>query len=386
VDVSKKQAIGAWMFLIFAFMIAYGLIEWWHLGRYGQLGAFLLLAGAFYYFKRKLMKSGPAPTASAAIVMSAGVFVSDLFKEFPHQIDSIVHLSVIVILLIWLFLISSYTKTIFDKEFYKRHMGSMLNSFGMGTWIAGASVCAMGIIKYLHDWVFVAYLIVTVNSVLWLVFIGLCIRNFYRLAKDRHLLLNGIILLSTVSTESLAIDYSLVFKSDPPTVVFQILIGIGIFFYLVAMVFLVRSYLRTSWNLIHEWPNTNCIIHGALSITGFAGVMTGVINQGVLLYLWMLVLCLFLIVEGFEIARAVLRLRRFGYKKALGTYHYSQWARNFTFSMLLAFTINLPKGGLDAGLSLFMKSFAIALSVVVIVFVLYELILFFRDRIVIIKD
>lgn len=96
----KKKAIGPWLFLIFAFILACGLIEWWNLGRYGQLGAFLLLAGAFYYFKRKLMSPEPSPTASAAIVMSAGVFVSDLFKEFPNEVDSIVHLSVIVIFLI----------------------------------------------------------------------------------------------------------------------------------------------------------------------------------------------------------------------------------------------------------------------------------------------
>lgn len=78
------------------------------------------------------MSPEPSPTASAAIVMSAGVFVSDLFKEFPNEMDNIVHLSVIVIFLIWLFLIGSYTKTIFDGEFYKRHMGSLLNSFGIG--------------------------------------------------------------------------------------------------------------------------------------------------------------------------------------------------------------------------------------------------------------
>lgn len=383
INILKKRAVDAGILLVIGMIVAFALIEWHSAGRFGKLGAFLILLAVFYYFRKEAVKQKPTPTPALAIVMSMGVFVSDFFTISPIKLGFMTHLVqllVICIFLLWLFLILSYTKTILTGQFYLRHMSGTLNSFGMGTWIAGASVCSMGIIMYLPKWIGVAYFIVTVNSLLWLVLAGIFIRNFIKLVKDHHLLLNGIVLLSTVSTMSLAIDYSLVLDTRVYRNLLIFLISIGSLFYLAFITLILRSLLREKWTLANDFRNTNCIFHGALSITGLAGIMTGVFTPFMAWTLWTIVVLIFVIVESLEVARAIARYKRFGFRKALGTYHVSQWARNFTFSMLLAFTFKLPASQLGGAGRILLDGFSFLLFLAVLFLLLYEGYLFLKDQ------
>jgi hypothetical protein len=58
--------------------------------------------------------------------------------------------------------------------------------------------------------------------------------------------------------------------------------------------------------------------------------------------IWAAALILFLVVEAIEILRAVQRVRTFGWKAGLFSYSVSQWSRNFTFGMFVAFSMYLP--------------------------------------------
>ena len=154
------------------------------------------------------------------------------------------------------------------------------------------------------------------------------------------------------------------------------MIIIGTLFYIAFILLIVRSLLRENWTIVDDFRNTNCIFHGALSITGLAGIMTGVFSHFVSWSLWFIVLFIFVVVESMELVRAVMRLKHYGYKKALGTYHVSQWARNFTFSMLLAFTFKLPMGNINGIGRVLLKDFSTLLFVVVLFLLLYEGFLF----------
>jgi hypothetical protein len=383
INILRKRAVDAGILLIVGIILAYAFLQWNSAGRFAVPCAFIILFGGFYFFKKEAIKQKPTPTPALAIVMSMGVFVSDFFNAISINADFMIHfvqLFVLCIFLLWLFFILSYTKTIFTGSFYLRHMSGTLNSFGMGTWIAGASVCSMGIIMYLPEWIGVAYFIVTINSLLWGILVVIFIRNLIKLIKDQHLLLNGIVLLSTVSTMSLAIDYSLVLDTWRFRSLFIILMSIGTFFYLAFIALIIRSLLREKWTLINDFRNTNCIFHGALSITGLAGIMTGVLSPFFAWGLWTLVILIFIVVEALEVARAKARLRNYGFSKALGTYHVSQWARNFTFSMLLAFTFKLPTSDLgEIGLVL-LKGFSYILFIAVVFLLIYEGYLFMKDQ------
>jgi len=112
-----------------------------------------------------------------------------------------------------------------------------------------------------------------------------------------------------------------------------------------------------------------------MSISGLVGETTGVVSPVILGIVWILVMIAFSIVEGIEIARSILRIKRYGWKEGLWIYHTSQWARNFTFGMLLAFSMHLPIQGILTHM-LNTKSLVLSIGpyIVVILFVVEVLI------------
>jgi hypothetical protein len=82
-----------------------------------------------------------------------------------------------------------------------------------------------------------------------------------------------------------------------------------------------------------------------MSITGLAALETGALPGGVIALTWVWVMLMFIGVEAVEVARLIARVHAFGWRKGVFTYHVSQWARNFTFGMLYAFTLRLAVAG-----------------------------------------
>jgi hypothetical protein len=93
--------------------------------------------------------------------------------------------------------------------------------------------------------------------------------------------------------------------------------------------------------LADDWDNTNCIIHGAMAITGNAAVRSGVLPTGLVIGIWVWTAVMFVLVEGIEIGRLVVRVREYGWGRGIFSYNVSQWARNFTFGMFYIFTLLL---------------------------------------------
>ena len=102
----------------------------------------------------------------------------------------------------------------------------------------------------------------------------------------------------------------------------------------------LRRYLgQRGWRLADDWENPNCILHGAMSITGLAAVMSGALPLLVCYGTWLYTAAMFALVEAVELARLAQRWRRYGWRRGLCVYHVSQWSRNFTFGMFYAFTL-----------------------------------------------
>lgn len=118
---------------------------------------------------------------------------------------------------------------------------------------------------------------------------------------------------------------------------------IGFMFYIIGFGLIVLSFTKDTINhTIQNWKNTNCIIHGALSITGLA-LCISMESLGVwLIYIWLVVSIIFCIVECIELIRSIIRVKLLGVNNGLFVYHPTQWARNFTFGMYVNFTIHLP--------------------------------------------
>src|SRR3546814_9984150 len=69
-------------------------------------------------------------------------------------------------------------------------------------------------------------------------------------------------------------------SSDLPTLrpAATALVALGYVLYALGAALVLRRYLRQrGWRLAEDWENPNCILHGAMSITGLAAVMSGVV-------------------------------------------------------------------------------------------------------------
>ena len=111
-------------------------------------------------------------------------------------------------------------------------------------------------------------------------------------------------------------------------------------FYVISCFFIIKRYSsRTvSWPIVKDWNNTNCILHGALSITGLASITSHAVNNQSIIGIWILAAVIFLIVESFEVHRLIKRMKDLGIQKGILIYDVSQWSRIFTFGMFYTFT------------------------------------------------
>lgn len=301
----------------------------------------LLLTGGltFYFYKKRIY----IQTSSLAIVMALGIFTQgvfhyylgmDYFTGFTGKLLSGIVLS------LWMSFIISILASIRNRKFRELHLLNPLNRFGIGTWIASSSLCGI-IIHEQFSQITVPVVILTIDSIVWMFYIGIIIPYFIK-NKDQEV--NGIILLSTVSTQSLVLLVHSVYQGAD-TIFYFWFITAGILFYFICLLFILKRYIFNKWSIVHDWKNTNCILHGALSITGVASVSTGIMPSILVQALWTAATLIFILVESIEIARLVKRVSLFGFREGMWTYHVTQWSRIFTFAMYFTFTLLMEPQG-----------------------------------------
>lgn len=294
---------------------------------------------SFYMLKNKRYMK----TSEMAIVMGLGITMHGVL---PYHIGTSFYQSVFaqlflaIILAIWISFIFSILISQRHGKFIQIHSFNPINRFGIGTWIAGTSICGVLIVTNLPQLAAVSKIIVLVNIVLWFYFISISAKGFRDLyrnqinaLKDSH----GIFLLTTVSTQSIVVSLHYIFKGTPEIILITLML-LGIGFYLMGAFLIIKRYATITWSFENDWQNTNCILHGALSITGLAAVLSGIVDQKLIMLLWICTVLVFLLVELIEIYRLHGRINMYGFRIGIFVYDVSQWSRVFTFSMLYTFT------------------------------------------------
>src|SRR5699024_6410443 len=282
--------------------------------------------------------------ASAAIVMAIGIFLIGTIEAFPLLDKYLGTFFSFILLIIWLVIYSLLSIQFFHKDFIIPFLKHPVNSFAMGTWIAGVSVLCNVFLDYFPSMIKITQIIALFNSLLWILFFLTCVYNFKKLFLNKHNYeIHGMLLLSTVGTQSIIILLNNVFFQFP--IVFsEIIILVGLAFYLIG-VFLIAIDIthKENWTIRDNLSNTNCIIHGALSITGFAMITTDTFSALTINLLWMVTFLLLIAIEGVELLRAKQRIQIYGWNQGVLSYHVSQWSRNFTFGMFYTFTLMMQK-------------------------------------------
>lgn len=318
--------------------------------------------------------------ASAAIVMAIGIFLIGTIEAFPILNEYLGKFFAFILLIIWVIIYGFLTFQFFHRDFIIPFIKHPVNSFTMGTWIAGVSVLCNVFLDYFPSIIKLTRMMVILNSLLWVFFLIICIYNFKKLLLDNHeYKIHGVLLLSTVGTQSIIVLINNVFFQIP--VVFsEIMILIGLVFYVFG-IYLITVWViqKKKWTLTDDWSTTNCIIHGALSITGFAIITTNTFNSLTVNLLWMITFILLIIVECVELLRIKKRIQKYGLSKGIFSYHITQWSRNFTFGMFYTFTLVMhenTKYFLSEKLYIFQASFMSIWAWVVLIVLIIEIIIF----------
>ncbi|HEX6922997.1 MAG TPA: hypothetical protein VF149_04170 [Bacillales bacterium] len=326
-----------------------------------DIDVLVLLFLIFLFIKRLFMRKMVLSTASGAALMASGIFLSGAFHHFPVLNSALGKPAALALFLLWFWMMAYYIKEFLRKDERERHVEHPIRSFAVGTWIAATSVSGTVLYHRLPELKWVAEGMAVIAGLLWLLFFILCLKNFTKVIMKRlYSGVHGIVLLSTVSTQSIVIFYSTLFDSIIPRTFMEVFLAIGAVFYGLGLFLVLKRYFSCKLaDLNKQWTNTNCILHGAMSITGLAGILSGTIPLEVAEGIWIWALVWFVIVEVCEIFRGVARVRAFGLVRGIGTYDVSQWARNFTFGMFFAFTANvsLPADSFWAGVQAFILSY-----------------------------
>ncbi|ARK24089.1 hypothetical protein SporoP37_04925 [Sporosarcina sp. P37] len=307
---------------------------------------FILLFLTVFVLAMAVKKLGHKPvisTVAGAPLMSMGIAWKSVGSVYFPAANSAVFY-VIILGAFWILI--HYLFDVFQKDFYLLHVEDPISSFSIGTWIASVSIIlillsdkntfgSMEILFY-------------INFTFWLLYIGLVIRNYmfiFTNLKKYIQQIHGGLLLTCVSTQSIVISGYHVFDRADWTGPAGSLLIIGSLFYILNFLLIVYRYASASdKDLTVNWINTNCILHGAISITGVALTLAYPAAPSLIYIVWILSFIFFLVIEIIEIIWAFQRIRKLGWRQGIFVYSPTQWARVFTFGMFLFFTEQIPAG------------------------------------------
>ncbi len=331
--------------------------------------------------KSPMFRGNRIDASYGAMVMAIGIFLIGVAPQFdiPFVIPSyLVDFSLFVI---WLFLILSFMRAAFKGVFRKRYLTHPVQSFAVGTWVAATSILCLVLYHQYSFFKNSIFIVALLNTGLWVFYLFLCIKSYKVIFSAKYYeRVNGIIFLSTVSTQSLIIVFNTLFDHPILHHISQVAVFVGLTLYFInfaLMMIRLRSFQQHQ--LLDGWKNTNCIVHGAMSITGIASITSGTIPTNIIFLMWIWAAALFVIIEGIELWRLAARLNEYTLNEAIGRYHVSQWARNFTFGTFYVFTLNIDLSGYHSVLS-HIQHIVIESGVPVLIsLLLIETFLFFKD-------
>ena len=143
------------------------------------------------------------PTAIGAMVMAIGIFILAALQRLPGPIVALTHVLGYALVLIWLAIALSFFVS-YLRGTFRLNDGSPMQSFGIGTWVAGTGVLGEVTLAALPGRPAVAAVLTGIMVALWIWFLTLVLRGLRAIIADpMRQGVTGSILLSTVTTPAL---------------------------------------------------------------------------------------------------------------------------------------------------------------------------------------
>lgn len=307
-----------------------------------DIALFAVLLALSALARSRFKHHGYSATSAFGIVMAIGIFTGFSLPQLPFYTPFLARLITLEVLVVWCFLAGSYLASALNRHF-RMHIAHPLRRFAIGTWVAGTAVLSALATHTLPQALWLDKTLALVAVAVYLPYVVLFVHGYYRLLKHPFTQnSDGVILLATVSTQSIVIALHTAFGGGFPVPVAIGMVAFDMIFLCSGLALIALHYhAERSWLLAVEWKNANCIVHGAVSITGLALVLTSNFYPDVLLGVWEVALVLFGVIEIIEFIRLCEREHRRGWRRGLLVYDATQWTRNFTYGMFYAFSYAL---------------------------------------------
>lgn len=186
--------------------------------------------------------------ASAAIIMTIGIFLIGPIEAFPILNIHLGKILAFILLISWIIIYGLLSYQFFHVDFLVPFIKNPINSFAMGTWIAGVSVLCNVFLDYFPKMINLIQVIALLNSLLWVLFFLMSIYNFKKLLfNNQNYSVHGTLLLSTVATQSILILLNNVFM-QLPIAFSQAVIIIGLVFYLIELLRAQSRIKKYGWS------------------------------------------------------------------------------------------------------------------------------------------
>lgn len=319
--------------------------------------------------------------AAPALIMAFGIFFIGAYEMlgFLHFLERVLIWGFIAFaLIIFILIIIHYRK----RTVWHQLIDQPVKLFALGTWVAALSVFTLVLKEYTNINVSILQMLTVCNMILLFTIFIIYLFSFRKLFKRKDLKVDGIVLLSTVSMQSIVIMTYHMF-GEQFHIFFKPVIILGIAFYILGIYFIWQTYKKEKWTLANDWANTNCIIHGALSITGLAMTLTESFSLSGLMFIFVITTILLIFIEIVECIRMIQRIKLYHLRDGILSYHVTQWSRNFTFGMYFTFIYTMQQNDYFqtvGWLAQVMNGFLSFWASIVFFFLLFEFILFIDNR------
>lgn len=328
----------------------------------------------FFYDKKY------SSVSAGSIVMAIGIFYLAVLPKLPFVNTFIKDVLALELFIIWFYIAISYINCYFNNINFTAVISHTKDYFSIGTWAAGCAVLVVVLSKEFPIWYIVITVITLLAVVIWLVYLSIITIYFWKILFERkHISATGIMLLPTVSTQSIVILIYTLLPVYRDNEIYKVLIIFGCLFYIIGLITILRDCIKIKFKrLLLSWSSTNSIIHGALSITGVASLITHAISDTFVIVIWIASSCLFVLIESLSIVKLYQRIKIAGLSSRSINYNISQWSRLFTYGMYYALTNAISETNLISNPLIYnVNQFG---QYVILGLLLIETILFFNSK------
>lgn len=340
--------------------------------------SFFILLIISEIIRRFYRRNDSISTSVGSIIMAIGIFALFALQELPFSNILVSQLVTLELLILWIYIVIYIFLTIIKMGFSVL-IHDLHDKLGIGTWVAGTAVLGMLILKDFPSFYIISLILALLAFAIWIAYLWMILHELQILLFKHSKVHTGIILLTTVSTQSIVLLINSLFTNRVSIFVNDALIMLGYLFYCIGLMIILKYLLSIKLKrLVLSWDNTNSIIHGALSISGLASLVAGSVKDDFIIFIWLSATILFILVEGISLIKLYYRIQIAGIMKGVCLYNISQWSRNFTYGMYYAFTLSISDHHLTSNLT--MNTISIYGQYIVFLMLLIEIIIFFRNK------